>query len=476
MFASLFFDVEDYTTPARHGMDDIPMRLAEIMTEEKVPGTFLVMGDKARSLRDRGRKDVIMAMARHEIGSHTDNGSRHPTLSEYLAELDWEKGVSLCREKEMRHVRELEEIFGKPVGCFSRHGGNFAPQHTWIAGEAGLPIIYSHAGLSPHSITWYCNAINFCREIEISEKAYAKPSEIKKTLARWDEQIDKAAAEGCRWLGVFMAHPLMIKCIQFNDALNFADGRNRTPWLAPDFVTPSEVRAAFDGFRHVCRFLSEHKRLRLAPVKCVADEYSGAIRRIERDALVDRADRVCRERKILQGDRISAGELILAFAESIVGSKKDGALPKKVPARWNILGPMEEPSRRPDCDWLSWGQVVELAQRLARFAKDNGYLPANLPVPDMPITARIGLGVLYMLLAEAVCAMATGKRGRLRARHIGPAYPDIAFEIDARARRGYLNWIIFDQYMPTERLLRYARLQSWTHKIPSQRGEPEILS
>ncbi|MCX7804664.1 MAG: hypothetical protein N3A38_05680 [Planctomycetota bacterium] len=474
MFASMFFDVEDYTTPARHGMDDIPMRLAEIMTEEKVPGTFLVIGNKARSLRDRSRKDVIRAMARHEIGSHTDNGSHHPTLSEYLAGLDWDKGVSLCREKEMRHVRELEEIFGKPVGCFSRHGGNFAPQHTWVAGEAGLPIIYSHAGLPPHSIAWYCGAINFCRDIEISEKSYAKSAELEKTLARWDEQIEKATAEGCQWLGAFMAHPLMIKCVQFNDALNFADGRNRTPWLTPDFVPPKEVRAAFDGFRRACRFLREHKRLKLAPVKAVADEYSGVIRRIGRNALVERADRAASERKILQGDRVSAGELVLAFAEAILGAK-DHVLPEHVPVKWNIPGPMEEPSRRPDCDWLSWGQIVELAKRLTTFAKTNMYLPANLPVPDMTPPARIGLGVLYLLLADAIRAMAAGRPGRLRVRHIGPAYPDIAFEIDARARRGYLGWIIFDQYMPTEKLLRYTRLQSWTHKIPSQRGEQETL-
>lgn len=90
METTLVFDVEDYTTPGRYGLDDIPGWMAEIMTEEEVTGTFMVIGGKARVLEARGRTDVIKAMARHEIGSHTDNGSHHPTLCESLAGLDWD--------------------------------------------------------------------------------------------------------------------------------------------------------------------------------------------------------------------------------------------------------------------------------------------------------------------------------------------------------------------------------------------------
>jgi len=44
MFLVLNFDVEDYTTPAAAGIDDIPKWLAEIMSEEGVIGTFFVIG------------------------------------------------------------------------------------------------------------------------------------------------------------------------------------------------------------------------------------------------------------------------------------------------------------------------------------------------------------------------------------------------------------------------------------------------
>ena len=48
------------------------------MTEVGVRGTFTVIVEKARSLEERGRTDVITAMARHDIGSHTNRGSIHP--------------------------------------------------------------------------------------------------------------------------------------------------------------------------------------------------------------------------------------------------------------------------------------------------------------------------------------------------------------------------------------------------------------
>lgn len=68
------------------------------MTEVGVKGTFFVIVEKARSLEQRGRTDVIAAMARHDIGSHTNRGSIHPTVTEQLEEAGWEEGVSLMEE------------------------------------------------------------------------------------------------------------------------------------------------------------------------------------------------------------------------------------------------------------------------------------------------------------------------------------------------------------------------------------------
>ena len=62
-FVVVTFDVEDYITPEAERIDDIPKWLADIMSEG-VTGTFFVIGEKARALEQRGRRDVIEAMAR----------------------------------------------------------------------------------------------------------------------------------------------------------------------------------------------------------------------------------------------------------------------------------------------------------------------------------------------------------------------------------------------------------------------------
>src|SRR5499425_859782 len=72
----LWFDTEDYLLPAD---DDATKRLCELLTQRSIRATFKLVGEKARVLERRGRKDVIEALRRHDIGYHSDFHSVHPT-------------------------------------------------------------------------------------------------------------------------------------------------------------------------------------------------------------------------------------------------------------------------------------------------------------------------------------------------------------------------------------------------------------
>ena len=63
------FDSEDYETPAA---DDAEKWWAETMTKHGITACICVVGELARTLCQHGRKDVIDAMARHEIAFHSD--------------------------------------------------------------------------------------------------------------------------------------------------------------------------------------------------------------------------------------------------------------------------------------------------------------------------------------------------------------------------------------------------------------------
>src|SRR4051812_50106745 len=82
----LWFDTEDYLLPAD---DDAAKRLADLLSERGIRATFKVVGEKARVLEKRGRRDVIDALRRHDIAFHSNFHSVHPTPTEYLAECGW---------------------------------------------------------------------------------------------------------------------------------------------------------------------------------------------------------------------------------------------------------------------------------------------------------------------------------------------------------------------------------------------------
>src|SRR5689334_8398809 len=87
----LWFDTEDYLLPAD---DDACKRLAQMLTERGIHATFKVVGEKARVLERRGRRDVIAALKKHTIAYHSDFHSVHPTPTEYLADCGLLDGIA----------------------------------------------------------------------------------------------------------------------------------------------------------------------------------------------------------------------------------------------------------------------------------------------------------------------------------------------------------------------------------------------
>ena len=154
MRVTVLFDVEDYVTPPEGGLDDLLKMLAEVMTEEDVSGTFFVIGEKLRCLRDRGRDDVIAALARHDMGSHVNMGSIHPTVVERMEGADWADGVSRMAADELGGIEELSALAGRPLRSLARHGGSFSPQLVAALGRREVAYVYSPARLPGHNITW----------------------------------------------------------------------------------------------------------------------------------------------------------------------------------------------------------------------------------------------------------------------------------------------------------------------------------
>src|ERR1041385_6137417 len=75
VYVVLWFDTEAYIEPAA---DDAALRIATDLDKLGVRATFKVVGEKARMLEARGRKDVIRALEHHDIGYHLNYHSIPP--------------------------------------------------------------------------------------------------------------------------------------------------------------------------------------------------------------------------------------------------------------------------------------------------------------------------------------------------------------------------------------------------------------
>src|SRR5436309_2244007 len=147
------FDSEDYETPAA---DDAEKWWAETLARYGLTGCFCVVGELARALRDRGRKDVLEAWSRHEVAYHSDMHSAHPTHAEYLDTLDWEEGVRAVMERESRGLRDVEEATGQAPSAHCKPGSSWGPQVAYAMPRMGVPVFCdSPFEWAPGQPMWY---------------------------------------------------------------------------------------------------------------------------------------------------------------------------------------------------------------------------------------------------------------------------------------------------------------------------------
>jgi hypothetical protein len=105
------YDVEDVYNEAS---DDALLTLCHIHSEEGVPASMFVAGEKARVMRERGRRDALDALAEHEICYHGNYWGDFPEpATSYGARLDFDEAVEFALHVEARGLHDVAEITGQ---------------------------------------------------------------------------------------------------------------------------------------------------------------------------------------------------------------------------------------------------------------------------------------------------------------------------------------------------------------------------
>src|SRR6478672_9203469 len=137
VYVVLWFDTEDYIEPSS---DDAALRIANDLTAAGVRATFKVVGEKARVLESRGRRDVIQALSKHAIGYHSNWHSGHPTPAEYLSRFGFLEGADEFERREGPGVADVKRIFGSQPICYGQPGSSWGPQSNPALRRLGIPV------------------------------------------------------------------------------------------------------------------------------------------------------------------------------------------------------------------------------------------------------------------------------------------------------------------------------------------------
>jgi hypothetical protein len=457
------FDVEDYITPAGEGIDDIPKWLADTMGEVGVPGTFFIIAEKARSLERRGRTDVIAAMARHDVGSHTNLGSIHPTVAESLEKADWASGVKQMRIQEEKGLRDLERLTGKAVTTLGQHGGSYGPQLVAALADLHAGFVYSPIHLPGHNAVWFANTLNFHGSYGGFDDTYYRDDLFDARFRRLQESFPQDIA-GVDVLAFFAAHPCKIRTVQFWD-FNYYDGANPEPedWKTPELRPKESMPTARKNFRRLMEFLKGRDDIELTTFSELMQKFSYQPPHITARDLQRLAQRVLDRERILIDDDYSPAELFEALAESLAVYKETGKLPRRLD-RFSPLGPMQMPPVEPECSKITRDQVLELAQEADIFIHEHHCLPTGLELTG----CRIGAGSLLSLFSAAYGALSSGRKPEEFQVKAFEAYPHADSEAILQSVRECKGWPVHRRDLDMSRLVEFTKMQLWTLK-PARR-------
>jgi hypothetical protein len=273
VYVALWFDTEDYIEPAA---DDAALRIARDLTGLGVRATFKVVGEKARVLEQRGRWDVVHALALHDIGYHSNFHSMQPTPALYLRDLGYVEGAAEFERREGPGALDLARIFGMRPICYGQPGNSWAPQANTALRHMGIPVYLddgSQVGLHSQPF-WYGGLLHIYNMGPFQLRAPLDGDEpISKSCARFDHAAAELASRGGGVISIYY-HPTEFVTTEFWDAVNFAKGANpeRADWHRPSRRTEAEsercYRILHDYVSHAkevpgVRFVTAHELLQL---------------------------------------------------------------------------------------------------------------------------------------------------------------------------------------------------------------------
>lgn len=462
LYVFLWFDTEDYISPES---DDAAKRIADFLSQQGVRATFKVVGEKARALERRHRSDVIRALARHEIGYHSNTHSRHPTVAEYESTLDWESGAEEFDRRERAGFNDLRRIFGQVPSCYGQPGNSWAPQPYVTLKRWGVTVYLdegAHVGLNGKPF-WYAGLLNIFNTVEGPElRPNADWSNLAEAKAKFQGFYLRAISRPEGGVLSLYFHPTELIHREFWDAVNFAHGANPPPeeWKQPPLNTPEVTERAFKYFEGLVATMKSFPQVEFVTASDGLGLFKDRAQNhvFSKKELGSIAGQVTPEVtfQVHEEYALSASEVFALLTEFVarVATKRAS---EPIVLHGTPYGPSSEAPGGAPLEVL-WSQFSRTVQDVADFLDKRGRIPDVVWFGSSSVTPE-----RYLFALARVSEMLLVK-GEPPDRVVVPPARLAAAQFIADDSPGIWNWVIFPAGFHSEKLMKLAKLQSWTLK------------
>ncbi len=461
VYVVLWFDTEDYILPAS---DDAALRLADFLTREGVRATFKVVGEKARTLERRDRKDVVAALKKHEIGYHSNTHSIPPSPAQYCADLGWDDGVAEFDRRERPGFDDLRRIFGQAPSCYGQPGSSWSPQSYGAMRRWGMGVYLdagSHVNLADKPC-YYGGILNLYKLAHTLRADLNKPADLPAAEERFLSARKKLQDEGGGVVSIYY-HPCEFVHKEFWDGVNFKNGASppREQWQLPPQKTAEESKTSYDIFEKYIRFIKRFDDVRFVTATEAAKLYRDRARgraftptELRTIAEAVKEDVTYQQR---DGTTLAAGEVLVLLNE-FVRRKLDRQEAEGVALEDVPFGPSSAPPALTEPLTVDASLFRAAVADVAASLHGSGRVPSHVwlgstAVPPEAYLRALAGTALTLLDGQPLSKTVEVKPARLAVMsHVADDAPNL------------WGWVIFPKGMRAPAMMGLAKRQAWTLK------------
>ena len=465
IYVTLWFDTEDYILPQD---DDATKRLAEMLTRLGVKATFKIVGEKARVLEQRGRRDVIAALKRHDIGYHSNTHSQQPTIAMYLQNAGWEDGRAEFFRREAQGARDIRRIFGVDPVAYGQPGSSWAPQVYPALREMNIRMYLDesdHVGIEDQPF-YYAGMLNvFKMRSNLARMNLNGGTSLADGKSTFTKVSDQLRGKGGGTVSIYY-HPNEWVQTEFWDAVNFRRGANppRGEWKPPGTQPAAATEQAFKDFEEYVTFIKAQPGVRFVTATELMTIYEdrAMTRSFGREELRELARAVQKEITFqkMDGYALSAADAFGLLTDTTAAYVDRNAMPTaaKLTPLYGPARTYTAPAGSTRSTSFPWSAFSQAVRDTASFCRTAHRLPDEVWVGSESMAPAEYLATLGHAVEELIV---TGKTPSTVTRQDGRFTADRYVAEDAPALWG---WVIFPEGFHAPRIMELARLQAWTLK------------